>query len=56
MKMVTKTSTFPDFWHLRAWRKLLAEGSDIEADLVTMSTFYVESAQDEKKMFKDLKF
>lgn len=36
--------------------KLLAEGSDIEADLVTMSTFYVESAQDEKKMFKDLDF
>ena len=36
--------------------KLLAEGSDIEADLVTMSTFYVESAQDEKKMFKDLTF
>ena len=36
--------------------KLLAEGSNIEADLVTMSTFYVESAQDEKKMFKDLDF
>lgn len=36
--------------------KLLAEGSDIEADLVTMSTFYVESAQDQKDMFKDLEF
>ena len=36
--------------------KLLAEGKDIEADLVTMSTFYVESAQDEKEMFKDLTF
>ena len=36
--------------------KLLAEGKDIEADLVTMSTFYVESAQDEKQMFKDLTF
>lgn len=36
--------------------KLLAEGSDIEADLVTMSTFYVESAQDQKQMFKDLTF
>lgn len=36
--------------------KLLAEGTDIEADLVTMSTFYVESAQDEKNMFKDLDF
>lgn len=36
--------------------KLLAEGSNIEADLVTMSTFYVESAQDSQKMFKDLTF
>ncbi len=36
--------------------KLLAEGSDIEADLITMSTFYVESAQDEKNMFKPLTF
>lgn len=36
--------------------KLLAEGKDIEADLVTMSTFYVESAQDEKQMFRDLTF
>ena len=36
--------------------KLLAEGKDIEADLVTMRTFYVESAQEEKKMFQDLTF
>lgn len=36
--------------------KLLAEGSDIEADLITMSSFYVESAQDEQGMFKDLEF
>lgn len=36
--------------------KLLAEGSNIEADLVTMSTFYVESAQEEKQMFQDLTF
>lgn len=36
--------------------KLLAEGKDIEADLVTMSTFYVESAQDQQKMFQDLTF
>ena len=36
--------------------KLLAEGKDIEADLVTMSSFYVESAQTEKKMFQDLTF
>lgn len=36
--------------------KLLAEGKNIEADLVTMSTFYVESAQDQNKMFKNLTF
>ena len=36
--------------------KLLAEGADIEADLVTMSTFYVESAQEQKGMFCDLDF
>ena len=36
--------------------KLLAEGKDIEADLVTMSTFYVESVQDQKQMFQDLTF
>ena len=36
--------------------KLLAEGSDIEADLVTMSSFYLESAQAEKSMFIDLTF
>lgn len=34
----------------------MAEGSDIEADLVTMSTFYVESAQEENEMFQDLTF
>ena len=36
--------------------KLLAEGKNIEADLVTMSTFYVDSAQSQNKMFKDLTF
>ena len=36
--------------------KLLAEGKDIEADMVTMSTFYVESAQDQNSMFQDLTF
>lgn len=34
--------------------KLLAEGKDIEADLVTMSSFYLDSAQDEKDMFINL--
>lgn len=36
--------------------KLLAEGKDIEADLVTMSTFYVDSAQETNDMFADLTF
>ena len=36
--------------------KLLAEGTDIEADMVTMSTFYVESAQEQNSMFVDLDF
>ncbi|MBO1306595.1 extracellular solute-binding protein [Enterococcus sp. 669A] len=34
--------------------KLLAEGTNIEADLVTMSTFYLSSAQQKEPMFKDL--
>ena len=36
--------------------KLLAEGANIEADLVTMSSFYLDSAQEENSMFKDLEF
>lgn len=36
--------------------KLLAEGADIEADIVTMSSFYTESAEEEHHMFKDLEF
>lgn len=36
--------------------KLLAEGKNLEADMVTMSTFYVDSTQEENKMFKDLEF
>lgn len=36
--------------------KLLAEGKNIEADLITMSTFYVDSAQEEQEMFLDLTF
>ncbi|WP_438713505.1 ABC transporter substrate-binding protein [Enterococcus sp. AZ109] len=34
--------------------KLLAEGTNIEADLVTMSTFYLSSAQNKEPMFKEL--
>lgn len=36
--------------------KLFAEGSAIEADLITMSSFFIESAQSANKMFKDLDF
>jgi len=36
--------------------KLMAEGSDIEADLVTMSSYFIESSQKKHSMFKDLTF
>lgn len=36
--------------------RLLAEGSSIEADIVTMSTYYLDSAQDQYGMFLDLTF
>lgn len=36
--------------------KLLAEGKNIEADMVTMSTFYLDSAQQQNKMFQKLDF
>ncbi|MGM9935837.1 MAG: extracellular solute-binding protein [Candidatus Ornithomonoglobus sp.] len=36
--------------------KLLAEGKNIEADLITMSSFYIDSAQEQKDMFLDLTF
>lgn len=36
--------------------KLLAEGTNLEADLVTMSTFYLQSAQEANEMFLPLDF
>lgn len=36
--------------------KLLAEGTSLEADLVTMSTFYAQSAQEQNNMFLPLDF
>ena len=36
--------------------KLLAEGAEIEADVVTMSSYYIESAQNQSNMFQDLSF
>ncbi len=36
--------------------KLMAEGTNVEADLITMSSFYIESAQEQNTMFLDLDF
>ncbi|MDO4272743.1 MAG: ABC transporter substrate-binding protein [Eubacteriales bacterium] len=36
--------------------KLLAEGTNLEADMVTMSTFYLQSAQEQNSMFLPLEF
>ncbi|MBP3312348.1 MAG: ABC transporter substrate-binding protein [Butyricicoccus sp.] len=36
--------------------KLLAEGANLEADLVTMSSYYLDSAQAQNNMFLDLAF
>ncbi len=36
--------------------KVLAEGTNIEADMVTLSTFYIDSAQEQQNMFQDLSF
>lgn len=36
--------------------KLLAEGANLEADLITMSSYYITSAQEQNSMFLDLTF
>lgn len=36
--------------------KMLAEGKDIEADIITMSSYYIESAESDSNMFADLTF
>lgn len=36
--------------------KLIAEGDSIEANLVTMSSYFIESAQKKNNMFQDLNF
>ncbi|WP_198136775.1 extracellular solute-binding protein [Oceanobacillus jeddahense] len=36
--------------------KLLAEGDQIEADIVTMSSYFLDSAQEQNEMFADLTF
>ena len=34
----------------------MTEGKNIEADLITMSSFYIDSAQEKNNMFLDLDF
>lgn len=34
--------------------KMMAEGTDIEADIVTMASYFIESAQTSKSMFADI--
>ena len=48
--------TFQSFGTSELGGKLLAEGADIEADVVTMSSYYIESAQAQNNMFLDLTF
>ena len=36
--------------------KLMAEGKNLEADLITMSTFYIDSAQEQNQMFREITF
>jgi len=36
--------------------KMVAEGKDIEADIITMSSYYLDSCQAQHKMFKSLDF
>lgn len=36
--------------------KLMAEGDKIEADLITMSSYFIESSQSQHPMYKDLSF
>ena len=36
--------------------KMLAEGRDIEADIITMSSYYIDSAQAKYEMFQELSF
>ncbi|MCH3950650.1 MAG: extracellular solute-binding protein [Acidaminococcus sp.] len=36
--------------------KLIAEGKNLEADMITMSTFYIDSVQQQHHMFADITF
>ncbi|GGI65243.1 extracellular solute-binding protein [Enterococcus alcedinis] len=60
MQKVLDDNGFKDQYTLQTFgtsdlgSKLLAEGTNIEADLVTMSTFYLKSAQESKQMFQPL--
>ena len=62
MKRALDSNGFSDKYILQSFGtselggKLLAEGANIEADLITMSSFYIDSAEKEKNMFLDLTF
>ena len=36
--------------------KVMAEGTNIEADMLTLSTFYIDAAQEDQNMFQPLDF
>lgn len=36
--------------------KVMAEGTNIEADMLTLSTFYIDAAQEDQNMFQPLNF
>lgn len=46
--------TFQTFGTTELGGKMMAEGQDLEADMVCMSSYYVDSAQDKNDMFVDL--
>ena len=45
-----------EYLYVLNFGRLLAEGTNLEADMVTMSTFYLQSAQDQNNMFLPLTF
>ena len=53
---VTRADILQTFGTSELGGRILAEGTNIEADLITMSSFYIESAQAENSMFLDLTF
>ena len=56
MKKTLDEYVFQTFGTSELGGKLIAEGKNLEADMVTMSSFYLDSAQEQNSMFKDLTF